>query len=204
MAGAPSVILVAVRDEEPAGDTELESLLGAGRGAAGDTELESLLGAGRSAAVARELEARAGAWAREVAPGRVRVASPDRLQAAAGTALDAGAPLLIAWPRLPRWLPAHAEGALGDLDAGCDVSIGPVFTGGLYLLAIARARPELLALIHPPDTGPDAFGTALDAVQRSGLAVGLLRAERGLRTVADVRAALADPLLDDELRALLS
>jgi hypothetical protein len=33
--------------------------------------------------------------------------------------------------------------------------------------------------------------------------VGLLRAERGLRRPGDVRAALADPLLDHELRELL-
>jgi hypothetical protein len=31
----------------------------------------------------------------------------------------------------------------------------------------------------------------------------MLRAERGLRSPSDVRAALADPLLDPELRALL-
>ncbi|MGH2875990.1 MAG: hypothetical protein ACRDLV_07045 [Solirubrobacteraceae bacterium] len=188
MAATPSVILVVAPGDERAGEADLESLIGVGR----------------SGAVARELEARARAWADGVAPGRVQATSPARVEAAAGAALDSGDPLLVVWPRLPRWLPAHAEGALDDLVAGCDVSIGPVFAGGLYLLAIARRRPELLALIRPPDLGPDAFGTALDAVQSSGLAVGLLRAERGLRTAADVRAALADPLLDDELRALLS
>ena len=36
-----------------------------------------------------------------------------------------------------------------------------------------------------------------------GRVIGLLRAERGLARPADVRAALADPLLDPELRALL-
>ncbi|MGH2870862.1 MAG: hypothetical protein ACRDL5_00160, partial [Solirubrobacteraceae bacterium] len=115
-----------------------------------------------------------------------------------------GGPLLVAWPRLPCWSPAHADGALGDLAAGCDVSIGPLFAGGLYLLAIARPQPELLSLICRPRPGPEALGAFLDAVQRSGLAVGLLRAERGLQTAPDVRAALADPLLDPELRELLS
>jgi hypothetical protein len=43
----------------------------------------------------------------------------------------------------------------------------------------------------------------LGAINEAGVAVGLLRAERGLRRPADVRAALADPLLDAELRALL-
>lgn len=182
MGGGPSVVVVA---------------------ASGDAEQVAPAGAGRDGAVMRKLESRARAWASSVAAGRVQVTAPDRLEAAARSALGDG-PVLIAWPCLARWLPEHAEGALGDLAAGCDVSIGPVFSGGLYLLAIARPRAELLALTRPPDPGPDTFGTALDAVQRSGLAVGLLRAERGLRTVSDMRAALADPLLDDEMRTLLS
>ena len=46
--------------------------------------------------------------------------------------------------------------------------------------------------------------TALGAAQLEGLQAGLLRAERGLRSPGDVRAALADPLLDAELAALLA
>ena len=42
------------------------------------------------------------------------------------------------------------------------------------------------------------------AAHEAGVEVGLLRPERGLRTESDIAAALADPLLDGELRGLLS
>jgi hypothetical protein len=60
-------------------------------------------------------------------------------------------------------------------------------------------------LALPAETwdSPDAMGSVLGAINQEGVAVGLLRAERGLRRAGDVRAALADPLLDNELRALL-
>jgi hypothetical protein len=48
------------------------------------------------------------------------------------------------------------------------------------------------------------MGGVLGAINEEGASVGLLRAERGLRRPGDVRAALADPLLDGELRDLLS
>ena len=87
--------------------------------------------------------------------------------------------------------------------SGCDASVGPVFDGGLYMLALTRALPALFALPAQTWDSPDAMGLVLGAINQEGVAVGLLRAERGLRRPADVRAALADPLLDDELRALL-
>jgi len=78
-----------------------------------------------------------------------------------------------------------------------------VFDGGFYLLALARPLPALFDL--PADTwrSADAMGTALVAAHSAGAEVGLLRTERGLRSPADVAAALADPLLDAELRGLL-
>lgn len=181
----------------------------------------------------RLLITRAAAWAAEVAgPGGVYVAfepegaAPglERLvgggaqlfpQAGAGTSerlrnavtrvagSRGGRPVLVAWPELPRWRTAHAAGALDDLRAGCDVSVGPVFDGGFYLVALARPVP---ALLDGPDDawrGPEAMGRALAAAHDAGLKAGLLRAERGLRREADVRAALADPLLDPELAAVL-
>ena len=114
-----------------------------------------------------------------------------------------GEALLVIWPALPSWRPEHAEGVLDDLASGCGASVGPVFDGGLYMLALTRALPSLFALPEETWDSPDAMGRVLGAINEAGVAVGLLRAERGLRRPADVRAALADPLLDDELRALL-
>jgi glycosyltransferase A (GT-A) superfamily protein (DUF2064 family) len=81
--------------------------------------------------------------------------------------------------------------------------VGPVFDGGLYMLALTQALPSLFALPEETWDSPDVMGRVLGAINEAGVAVGLLRAERGLRRPADVRAALADPLLDDELRVLL-
>jgi hypothetical protein len=74
-----------------------------------------------------------------------------------------------------------------------------VFDGRLYLLAVAEPDPALVvALRRAPAMGP-----ALRVVEERKLEVGLLRAERGLRDAGDVRALLADPLTDPELRGLL-
>jgi glycosyltransferase A (GT-A) superfamily protein (DUF2064 family) len=220
-APAPGAVLLIVSD--PAG-------VGA---AAVRPELAQLLGLDRYAALERALIGRAARWATDVAPGRVHVAyepagagadglrelvgdgarlfgAPgatvsQRLAEAAGrvwTEVGDG-PVLIAWPDLPRWRAEHAGDALEDLAAGCDVSVGPVFDGGFYLLALRRPVPSLLGLPSDARDSPDAMGLALGAVHDAGLEAGLLRAERGLRRVADVRAALADPLLDPELRAIL-
>ncbi len=110
-----------------------------------------------------------------------------------------GGPLLIAWPELAVWRPVHGDGALGDLADGCGASVGPLFDGGFYLLALAESLPALLELPR----GPDAMNRAFTAALEAELQIGLLRAERGLRTAADVAAALADPLLDADLRDLL-
>jgi glycosyltransferase A (GT-A) superfamily protein (DUF2064 family) len=111
--------------------------------------------------------------------------------------------VLIAWPDLPRWRPEHAAAALTDLRDGCGLSLGPVFDGGFYLIALVRPLPALFALPAPAWRSPDALGIALIAAHEAGVEAGLLRAERGLHSPEDVRAALADPLLDPELRALL-
>jgi uncharacterized protein len=112
-------------------------------------------------------------------------------------------PLLIVWPELPRWRPDHAGDALADLADGCQVSLGPVFDGGFYLVALAHPLSGLLGLPAATWRSADAMGIALAAAHTAGVQAGLLRPERALRTPADVRAALADPLLDGELRAVL-
>lgn len=195
-------------------------------------ELQAMLGATRAAALRRALIARTAQWAAEVAPGRVHVAygapetesslttllgaggaqlflqsgaDPSRRLAHATHQVFAAAEgaVLIVWPSLPCWRPEHAAAALGDLAAGADVALGPVFDGGFYLVALRRPIPAVLALPEATWTSPDAMGTALDVIQASGLDLGLLGAERGLRRASDVRAALADPLLDAELRTIL-
>lgn len=166
-------------------------------------ELVELLGAERSAELERALVARAQRWASDLAPGRVHTTREvgDGVDQAWASASDG--PLFVAWPQLCRWRPEHAGAALDDIGEGCDVSVGPVFDGGFYLVALRRPAPSLLRLPDEAWGNPDAMGAMLAAVNEAGLEAGLLRAERGLHRPADVRAALADPLLDPELRQIL-
>lgn len=113
-------------------------------------------------------------------------------------------PIFVIWPDLARFSPAHAEAARIDLtDGGADLVLGPVFDGGYYLLALARPLPSLFALPESVWRDPDSFNQVLLAATRAGLEVGVLRGERALHRPADVRAALADPLLPEAVgRAL--
>jgi glycosyltransferase A (GT-A) superfamily protein (DUF2064 family) len=194
--------------------------------------LEPLLGPARCAALQSLLIRRAAAWAADVAPGAVHVGYepadagdelrtllghgvtlfPQNGAGISGRLVQAGArlfagghgPVLIIWPDLPRWSPELARAALGDLTAGCAVALGPEFDGGFYMLGLARPVGALFTMPEQAWRSPDAITEAITAAQRAGLEVGLLRAERGLRRPEDVRAALADPLTDPEIRAILS
>jgi glycosyltransferase A (GT-A) superfamily protein (DUF2064 family) len=180
------------------------------RAASGD-ELAALLGEDRWAALQRLLLERAiGAVNAVAADCEVHVVAapprPDEMGKRLRDAVDATAtqgPLVILWPTLPRWKPDHLAGALGDLEDGCAVSVAPIFDGGIYLLAMRRPIARLFELDDDALLGPRAMGTLLGAAGEQGSEVGLLRAERALRRPADVAAALADPLLDRELRELL-
>lgn len=193
--------------------------------------LEPLLGPEGCAALQAALIGAAVKWAHTVAPGAVHVAydPPDaapemRALLPAGAALfpqngdgigrrlaDATArvfahhagPVLVVWPDLPRLRPAHATAALGDLSAGCDVTLGPVIDDGYYVIAIHRPQPTLFALPEQAWRGTDVMSMALAAARKTGLEVGILRAERGLHRPADLRAARADPTLPDELARIL-
>jgi glycosyltransferase A (GT-A) superfamily protein (DUF2064 family) len=173
--------------------------------ARGGDGLVAAIGDQRSATLRRTLMGRLLSWATEVAPGAVHLADPAEGPAEAATRAlgSSDRPLLIAWPDLPRWRPDHAAAALGDLDAGCELSLGPVFDGGFYLVAFAHPLAALPTLPDEAWHGADSMAIALTAAHRAGVEAGLLRAERGLHSPEDVRAALADPLLDAELRSLL-
>jgi uncharacterized protein len=193
--------------------------------------LETLLGADRCQALQATLIAQAAAWARAVAPGRVHVAYeppdsagevrplvgegvglfPQNGDGIAGRLADAAArvfvhhdgPLLIVWPDLPRLREDHASAALADLEAGCDVVLGPVIDGGFYLIGIDRPQPKLFGLPEGAWRSRDAMTIGLAAARDAGLEIGLLRAERAFHRPGDVRAALADPLLRVELGQIL-
>jgi hypothetical protein len=164
---------------------------------------------GRPEAVERELVDRAHRWAHGLTehvrgPDTVALCDAALGQTVGGLFAAGDGPVVVVWPELVRWRPDHASGALGDLAAGCGMSAGPMFDGGFYLVAFARPIPELLSLPDDAWLGADPIRLAADAAQSAGFAVGLLRTERGLRTAADTGALLADPLIDEELRRLLS
>jgi glycosyltransferase A (GT-A) superfamily protein (DUF2064 family) len=193
--------------------------------------LEPLLGPERCAALQATLILQTITWANAVAPGAVHVAHepadacaeirrltgddavlfPQNGEGIAGRLADAVArvfarhegPLLIVWPDLPRLRPGHASSALDDLHHGCDVVLGPAIDGGFYLIGIDRPLPKLFALPENAWRSPDVMTIGLAAARDAGLELGLLRPERALHRPADVRAALADPLLPPELARVL-
>jgi uncharacterized protein len=193
--------------------------------------LEPLLGAERCAALQAALITQTSAWARATAPDRVHVAHeppdaaadvrslvgataalfPQNGEGIAARLADGAArvfvqhhgPLLIVWPDLPQLRPDHAEAALGDLEAGCDLVLGPVIDGGLYLIGLKGPLPKLFSLPEQAWRSPDAMTVGLAAAREAGLEIGLLRAERALHRPGDVRAALADPLMPAGLAQIL-
>jgi uncharacterized protein len=193
--------------------------------------LEPILGAEGCAALQAELLVQAGCWARKVAPAAVHVAHdppdagpelrallgaeasifPQNGDGIAGRLADAAArvfarshgPLMIIWPDLPRLRALHAQAALDDLRSGCDVVLGPAIDGGLYMVAIARPLPSLFSLPERAWRSPDVMTMGVAAATEAGLEIGILRAERALHRPADVRAALADPLLPEAVGKIL-
>ncbi len=193
--------------------------------------LEPMIGADACMALQTALIVQALAWARELDPRAIHVAHeppdaaaelrllagpdvvlfPQNGEGIAGRLADGSArvfsrgsgPLLIVWPDLPRLRRSHADAALDDLAAGCDVVLGPVFDGGFYLVAVSRPMPKLFGLPELTWRGADAMALALAAASQGGLEVGILRAERALHRPPDVRAALADPTLPPEVARAL-
>lgn len=193
--------------------------------------LEPLIGRGRCVALEVALIEQAATWANAVAPGAMHVAHeppdagpelrmllgpdvalfPQNGDGIAGRLADATArvfghnegPVLIIWPDLTRWRAEHAISALGDLEAGCDVALGPAIDGGFYLIAIARPLPALFSLPEQAWRSPDVMAIAIAAAHDAGLEIGILRVERALHRPDDLRAALADPLLSPRFAGIL-
>jgi uncharacterized protein len=193
--------------------------------------LEPVLGLDGCVALQSALIVQAVNWAAQAAPGAVHVAHdppdagpelrglvgaeastfPQNGDGIAGRLADAAArvfahaagPLLVVWPDLPQLRAEHAAGALEDLAAGCDLVLGPAYDGGFYLVGLARPLPQLFSLSEQAWRSADVMKVGLAAVSDAGLGLGLLRAERALHRPADVRAALADPLLAPEMARIL-
>lgn len=170
-------------------------------------ELRALLGEDRASGVERLLLERAMRWGDALSAGQLVTAG---IEEDVGDALNRvfaahgdGPPVVVVWPVLPCWRPQHTEAVLDDLAAGCEASLAPAFDRGLYLLAMARPIPGVLELAGEAWDSPNAIGLVLTPINEADAPVGLVRPERALRSAGDVRAALADPLLDDELRRLL-
>lgn len=194
--------------------------------------LQPLLGAERCAALQSELIRQAVSWARDLAPGAVHVAHeppdaarelapltghhvtsfPQNGDGIARRLADAVArvysrregALIVLWPDLPCLRPLYGRAAAQDLADGCDLVLGPTIDGGFYLIGISRPLPALFALPEQAWRSPEALNLAVGAAREDEAEIGLLRAERGLHRPADVRAALADPLLPASLRSLLT
>jgi rSAM/selenodomain-associated transferase 1 len=193
------------------------------------TRLEPLLAPEGCARLQGLLLARAARWAAEVAPGAAFVAfTPEDALAEVGDLVPAGTdlfpqegedlgerlaaatarvlamhdgPLLTVGTDLATLEPRHASAALDDLADGIDVTFGPAFDGGYYLIGLREPHPEVFALPSEVWGGPRVLALSLQAAAEAGLSLGMLRGERDLDTPADARAALADPRFPDDIAA---
>jgi len=116
--------------------------------------------------------------------------------------------VLIAAPDVPALSVALAEAALGDLAAGCLLTIARATDGHPFLLGLPRLDDDLLdltsALFDWELDGGTVFGRVVEAARAADAEVGMLATERRLATPADARALLADPLAPRELTSLLA
>jgi hypothetical protein len=137
---------------------------------------------------------RARAWAAAAAaPGRTWTA--PGLAVAGGVLREHGheGPVLLVAPDVPGLDAALARDALEDVAAGVAVTSGMSHDGSPYLVGLARADDDLLGLIGR------GFEPLVAAVHERGAALGLLRSERRLATVADALALALDPATPEDL-----
>ena len=193
------------------------------------TRLEPLLGPEGCARLQAALVARAAAWAAEVGDAFV-VFTPDdareemaalapratllaQAEGSLGDRLAAAfravfaehpGPALLIGVDTPQLRAAHAEAALGDLEDGIDVTVGPAADGGYYLIGLREPNDAVFALPAELWGGPEVLVRTLRAADEAGLTVAMLRSERDLDDEADARAMLADPLTPPDIRACLA
>lgn len=196
-----------------------------------DARLASVLGAERCARLEAVLIRRAVAWGLGTAPDStfvacepgvdvdaVRAAVPPTVEVLSPAGDDAGQraiaaservfaasgrPQLVVGTTLP-WLgDYHAEAAVEDLADGCDVSLGVAIGGGLYLLAMARPQPRLLALAAQGHDGEVTRRVSREIAEELGLGIGMLHYERALDAPLDIVAMAGDPLLPPDVAAAL-
>lgn len=136
------------------------------------------------------------------APGVGPFAEPDPEAVAGALAellADHAGPVVLVAPDVPRLDDALAEAALGDLAAGSGLAFAPATDGRPFLLALARADAEHLALLGRRDRHRDEIFALAAGLEGD---VGLLRSERRLVTPADARALAVDPVVAEDLRDL--
>lgn len=105
--------------------------------------------------------------------------------------------MLLVAPDVPGLDDRLAEAALADLAHGAQLAMAPATDGRPFLLALARADPDLLR------AAADGLPDREAASGLIGGDLGLLRSERRLVSPGDVRAFAADPLTPPDLAALL-
>lgn len=151
-------------------------------------------------ALREAVAAAAEAWAHTVAGDPARVIVTDAPAGALPALLDAvPGPVVLVSPDVARLDDALAEAVLGDLAAGCALTIAPATDGRPFLLAIAPvAREHVLSRLASGDRHRDTLFTEVSELGE----VGLLRSERRMVTPADARALAADPQVPAALRGL--
>ncbi|HEX8123572.1 MAG TPA: TIGR04282 family arsenosugar biosynthesis glycosyltransferase [Solirubrobacteraceae bacterium] len=192
------------------------------------TRLEPLLGPEGCARLQAALVARAAAWAAATGDAYVVFTPPDaRKEMAAlapgATLLPQGegslgdrlaaafrdvlaqhpGPAVLVGVDTPQLGPAHAAAALGDLEDGIDVTLGPASDGGYYLIGLREPRDVVFDLPAELWGGTDVLAQTLEAAGKAGLSLAMLRSERDLDDESDARAMLADPLTPPEIAAVL-
>jgi hypothetical protein len=217
-AAGPAVVVLARAPKDDLAAVLLARTLAWAREVAPGADYAAIEGVARSALEASHDPARSALAGLPATGARSAAAGPppDRRLVPPSDPLGAGAmdvaaqlfaagraPVLLATAECAVLGAAHAAAALDDLRDDCELVIGPLMGGGWYLLGFARPIPELADLPAEAWHSPDVMTLALAAAHRAGLTIGLLRPERRLATDADRRAARVDPLVPDDVRALL-
>ena len=136
-------------------------------------------------------------WARAAGDG----AEPLQLATAAelpNAVAGHDGPVILVAPDVPALSAVHLASVRDDLADGVLLSSAATGDGTPFLIALSHPEPELLALVGA------SFNDVLATAARLGGTLGMVRAERRLSSVGDVRALQVDPMTPPELRALLT